>query len=197
MTRIKIENAIDKATQLFWRNGYSATTMRQLQHAMDMRPGSIYGAFGDKDTLYLKTLECYRKNVLLVMQTTMANADSAWLGLQKTIEQAILKAEDSPSELCFLVKTVNELENRQTELVAFAKNALLDIRDEIQRQTRLVLAEQGRSAQTIKAESQGLAMIIQAQTMGMKAQLKLTQQPEMIAELVIQFMQALFKGAGK
>lgn len=197
MTRVNIESAIDKATQLFWGNGYGATTMRQLQHAMDMRPGSIYGAFDDKDTLYLKTLDCYRKNVLLNMQTTMANADSAWLGLQNTIEQAILKAGDSPSDLCFLVKTVNELETRQPELVAFAKNALLDIRAEIQRQTRLVLAEQGKSAEVIDAESQGLAMIIQAQAMGMKAQLKLTQQPEMITGLVGQFMKALFSESGR
>ncbi|BDX06735.1 TetR/AcrR family transcriptional regulator [Planctobacterium marinum] len=192
MTRVNIDEAIDKAAVLFWGNGYGATTMRQLQHAMDMRPGSIYGAFGDKDTLYLKTLDHYRKASLLRMQTTMASAQSAWQGLQKTIEQAIFGNEDAPSELCFLVKTVNELETRQPELVSFAKSALLDIRDELEKQTRLVLAEQGKGEAEIDAEAQGLATIIQAQIMGMKAQLKLTQQPDLIAKLIMQFMRNLF-----
>lgn len=192
MSRVDIEAAINKAMQLFWENGYSATTMRQLQHAMDMRPGSIYGAFGDKDTLYLKTLAHYRQSSLLRMQTTMASAQSARLGLQKTIEQSIFSNAGAPSELCFLVKTINELETRQPDLVSFAKSALLDLRCEIEKQTRLVLAEQGKSEVIIDAEAQGLATIIQAQIMGMKAQLKLTQQPDLIASLVGQFMQTLF-----
>lgn len=193
MTRANIDTAIEKATQLFWMNGYGATTMRQLQHAMDMRPGSIYGAFGDKDTLYLRTLECYKKQWLLKMKTTMAGSDTAIEGLTKTISLAIFTDNSAPSDLCFLVKTVNELETRQPDLVSYARNALLEVRDELQQQTELVLAELGKSPEEISAQAKGLAIIIQAQIMGLKAQLKLNREPEVIAALVAQFVASIFR----
>lgn len=193
MSRANIESAIEKATQLFWMNGYGATTMRQLQHAMDMRPGSIYGAFGDKDTLYLRTLECYKKQWLLKMKSTMAASDSAIEGLQKTISLAIFSDNSAPSDLCFLVKTVNELETRQPDLVTYAKNALLEVRNELQHQTELVLAEQGKTPEYIAQQAMGLAIIIQAQIMGLKAQLKLIKEPQVIADLVSQFVDSIFK----
>lgn len=193
MSRANIESAIEKATQLFWMNGYGATTMRQLQHAMDMRPGSIYGAFGDKDTLYLRTLECYKKQWLLKMKSTMAASDSALEGLQKTISLAIFTDSSAPSDLCFLVKTVNELETRQPDLVSYAKSALLEVREELQHQTELVLAEQGKTPEYIAQQAKGVAIIIQAQIMGLKAQLKLIKEAQVIADLVSQFVDSIFK----
>lgn len=184
--------AIDKATHLFWENGYGATTMRQLQQAMDMRPGSIYASFGDKDSLYLRALERYKSQSLLNMQTTMAAAMTAKEGLITTIKTAVIPGRQCASALCFLVKTVNELETRQPELVSYAKSALGEVKLELARQIALVLKEQGEQEHLIGDRAKQLALPVQAQIMGLKAQLKVTGDQAMIIASVAPFIDALF-----
>ena len=46
------QQVIDKATHLYWEKGFHATSMRHLQEVIDMRPGSIYAAFGSKEELF-------------------------------------------------------------------------------------------------------------------------------------------------
>lgn len=53
------QDAIQKATDLFWEKGFHATSMRNIQQAMDMRPGSIYASFGSKEGLFQESLQHY------------------------------------------------------------------------------------------------------------------------------------------
>ncbi len=53
------QKVIDKATNLYWKKGFHATSMRNLQTEIDMRPGSIYAAFGSKDGLFKEALRNY------------------------------------------------------------------------------------------------------------------------------------------
>ena len=38
----------------FWDHGYEATSLADLMDAMDLQKGSIYKAFGDKHSLFIK-----------------------------------------------------------------------------------------------------------------------------------------------
>ena len=51
--------ALDAAMQLFWTKGYHATSMKDLEAALTMRPGSIYAAFHSKEALFRATLDRY------------------------------------------------------------------------------------------------------------------------------------------
>lgn len=53
------ETALDAALQLFWAKGYHATSLKDLEAALAMKPGSIYAAFKSKEALYLASLERY------------------------------------------------------------------------------------------------------------------------------------------
>ncbi|MER6960335.1 TetR/AcrR family transcriptional regulator [Streptomyces sp. NPDC000618] len=53
------EAALDVALELFWRQGYEATSIADLTAAMDIRPPSLYAAFGNKQQLFEKVLERY------------------------------------------------------------------------------------------------------------------------------------------
>lgn len=53
------ERAIDKAVDCFWSRGYEATSVRDLGEAMEIGGASLYNAFGDKRTLFVKCLERY------------------------------------------------------------------------------------------------------------------------------------------
>ncbi|HAI28847.1 MAG TPA: TetR family transcriptional regulator, partial [Thalassospira sp.] len=37
---------------LFWERGYENTSMSDLSNAMELRPPSIYAAFGSKEALF-------------------------------------------------------------------------------------------------------------------------------------------------
>ena len=54
------EAALARAMDTFWQGGFSGTSLDQLSAAMEMNRPSLYGAFGDKQALYLKTLDAYR-----------------------------------------------------------------------------------------------------------------------------------------
>ena len=62
MARVKAfdeERALDKAVDCFWSRGYEATSVRDLGEAMEIGGASLYNAFGDKRTLFVKCLERY------------------------------------------------------------------------------------------------------------------------------------------
>ena len=53
------ERALDSALAVFWRHGYQGASMSELTAAMGISKPSLYAAFGDKESLYLKALERY------------------------------------------------------------------------------------------------------------------------------------------
>lgn len=55
----EINEVLDKAVQLFWKQGYEKTSMQDLVDFMGIHRRSIYGTFGDKHALYMKALKRY------------------------------------------------------------------------------------------------------------------------------------------
>ncbi|OIC73532.1 TetR/AcrR family transcriptional regulator [Acinetobacter nosocomialis] len=54
--------ALDKAMNLFWRNGYEATSINDLTKAMEINPPSLYASFGNKEKLFIEAVDYYVKN---------------------------------------------------------------------------------------------------------------------------------------
>lgn len=53
------EAALMKATHLFWRNGFEATSIADLTEVMGIGSPSLYAAFGSKEALYVEALRHY------------------------------------------------------------------------------------------------------------------------------------------
>ncbi|MGD8415142.1 MAG: TetR/AcrR family transcriptional regulator [Candidatus Latescibacterota bacterium] len=54
-----IDEALEKAMQLFWTKGYEATSMTDLTTAMGLNKGSLYAAFGSKHDLFIAAIKRY------------------------------------------------------------------------------------------------------------------------------------------
>jgi AcrR family transcriptional regulator len=54
------EVALADALDVFWKDGFAGTSLDDLSEATGMNRPSLYGAFGDKRELYLKSYEHYR-----------------------------------------------------------------------------------------------------------------------------------------
>lgn len=51
--------ALDRALEVFWRQGYEGTSLTDLTTAMGINRPSLYAAFGNKEDLFIKTLGRY------------------------------------------------------------------------------------------------------------------------------------------
>lgn len=120
------DEVIEKAKNLYWQKGYHATSMRNLQDVVDMRPGSIYAAFGSKDNLFKEALKRYAEESSEQLALCIADAPTVLAGLKQFIRNATIYSNDSiPSGMCMIVKTVGELtQGDSPELLASATSIL-------------------------------------------------------------------------
>ncbi len=56
---------------LFWQHGYEGTSLSALTRAMKISGPSLYNAFGDKKTLFHKTLERYLQKKAVYLPTAL------------------------------------------------------------------------------------------------------------------------------
>ncbi|SFB61808.1 transcriptional regulator, TetR family [Rhizobium sp. NFR07] len=55
--------ALERAMQVFWAKGFASTSTDDLREAMGIGRQSLYGAFGDKRTLYLEAFDAYLRRI--------------------------------------------------------------------------------------------------------------------------------------
>ena len=99
---------IDKAVHLFWTNGYSATSVRDLEMAMGLTTASLYNAFGSKKSLFRRSLQRYldlssrRRIALLDASDEPAVAIEAFL-------RAVVASSSAGRDGCLLVNSAAEV----------------------------------------------------------------------------------------
>jgi AcrR family transcriptional regulator len=54
-----MDEALDRALDVFWRKGYEGASVSDLTEAMRINPPSLYAAFGNKEQLFRKALDRY------------------------------------------------------------------------------------------------------------------------------------------
>jgi AcrR family transcriptional regulator len=57
------DEVLESALRVFWTKGYEGTTMADLSAATNLRPGSIYAAFGSKEGLFRQVVDRYSDTV--------------------------------------------------------------------------------------------------------------------------------------
>jgi len=60
-----LTEALDHALLVFWRKGYRATSLDDLTEVMQINRPSLYAAFGDKEKLFLQTVDHYREKFVV------------------------------------------------------------------------------------------------------------------------------------
>jgi TetR/AcrR family transcriptional regulator, copper-responsive repressor len=57
------EAALNQAMDVFWKDGFAATSLDDLSAATGLNRPSLYGAFGDKRALYIQAYQRYRRRM--------------------------------------------------------------------------------------------------------------------------------------
>jgi TetR/AcrR family transcriptional repressor of nem operon len=136
------KDAVTSATELFWRRGYHATSVRDLGDALKLTPSSLYRTFTDKRTLFLRALDHYRATESTQARQRLDTADRP---VREVLREWMLwlvtcAADGTSGRGCFVVNTTTELGTtdekvRQRTEAAFEvtrqalRSALLEGRD--------------------------------------------------------------------
>lgn len=101
------EVALGKALDLFREGGFAATSLDELSAATGMNRPSLYGAFGDKRELYIKSYQRYRADARAAMTEVFREEMPIRKRLQRIYAVALdiyLSGEAGPRG-CFTVMT--------------------------------------------------------------------------------------------
>lgn len=117
-----MEEALDAATETFWRHGYEATSVADLMHAMGLHKGSVYKAFGSKHDLFMRVFQRYLDNLLETTRQAMEGVSSPTDAIQRFI--AYVRRTGVEKDIhkgCLAVNTIIELAPHDEEIRAMAE----------------------------------------------------------------------------
>lgn len=113
MPRVKTfdeKEILTKAMNLFWKQGYSATSIQDLVSHLGINRASLYDTFGDKEQLFKKSFELYRKTNKEILVQFLERRPNVKEGFSELFENAIQEAViDKDKKGCFVVNTTTEL----------------------------------------------------------------------------------------
>lgn len=176
------ERVIRQAMLLFWKQGFHATSTRELQKVVNLRPGSFYAAFGSKEALFREVINQYYRDSRALLHEIVAEQNSVLLGLREFVKKVVLdRRASAPSDLCLLVKTITELTDQHAELLAESRLLLKQMEAEF-----CLLFEQAINQGELSNEATPklLARSLMAQIMGLRSYLRGCNQPEMVENMV-------------
>ena len=64
--------ALEAAMRVFWAKSYEGATMSDLTQAMRINRSSMYAAFGDKETLFRRAIDRYRRGPMPYIREALA-----------------------------------------------------------------------------------------------------------------------------
>ncbi|MGW2059355.1 TetR/AcrR family transcriptional regulator [Streptomyces sp. NBC_00121] len=124
------KQVLQDAREQFWNQGYSATSMEDLMSATGLGKGSLYGAFGDKRQLFLRTLDDYRNEQLDSVRQILTGPGSGLERLGRLLDGAADGyANDARRRGCFLANSTSELHGQESEVVSRARATYQEIQD--------------------------------------------------------------------
>jgi TetR/AcrR family transcriptional repressor of nem operon len=111
------EAAIERAMGVFWSRGYHATALPDLLRATKLSRGSLYAAFGDKHSLFLRALDRYVANALTRMEVELAPSREPVEGLRAYLAGYVDRTAGANGRRgCLLVATAMELAGHDAEV---------------------------------------------------------------------------------
>lgn len=111
LKEFEMEVALGKAMNVFWLKGYDNASLKDLLSEMNILNGSFYNTFGNKKSLYLKTLEFYANEVTAKRASELEASETFKVGIRAMFKEMFKCFKDKSSPRgCLLVNSLsNEL----------------------------------------------------------------------------------------
>ncbi len=104
------EEVLEKAINLFWKNGFHATSMQDLVDTLGINRASIYDTFGSKRAQFDLTIDRYKdqnaQKVHEFLQRHVNVREGIHLLFELSVEEVL---DEGKPNGCFIVNTTSEL----------------------------------------------------------------------------------------
>jgi TetR/AcrR family transcriptional repressor of nem operon len=138
-------DVLDRALDLFWSNGYEATSISKLLEVMSLNRGSLYSTFHDKRGLFREIMAHYVQGLSGLITETLVETEDPCRAIRLFFYRAFLvdgavPLSSADSDLsavnksqiangCLLFNAISELSNTMPDLAEEAGDYLLPVRD--------------------------------------------------------------------
>lgn len=114
------EQALEAGMELFWRQGFEATSMQELVGHLGISRSSFYQAFGDKEQLLLRAIARYADRMAQGMQAAVSSAPDGRSFVVGMFDHII---RHHAGRGCLMVNTANELAHRNPRIAEALRSA--------------------------------------------------------------------------
>ena len=172
----KKEQVLSQSAMCFWQRGYNATSMKHLEVATGLTPGSLYNSFGSKDGLFLESLDYYVETVIgerirRYLQPAEAEfVDQPLLAIEEFIRTGFESGAEGLHLGCLVVNSSVELgphdQAVRVKITAASKKVMSALEHALNRAQSLQLLDQSIDARQ-RAQTLGLlfnGMLVQWRT---------------------------------
>ncbi len=183
------DEVLDKASQVFLRNGFQRTTIKDITKATGLQPGSIYSAFENKSGLYTEVIDFYTKQQISLLESCAEHNDSSIAALKsffKTTGDYVISG--TPHAHCLLVYGAFEIPTSEKELRYYVQLKLQEIESRIY--VLLVKAQENNEI-TCKEDPIQLARFLMTLLFGHRVLAQLSSSEETINSTIDRVFQVL------
>lgn len=121
------DEAVEAAVKVFWRKGFTGTSMEDIKQATGINESSLYNTFGNKEALYKEALARYR-NMVMDNFASLPNLERP----RETVGQVIqwlaqLATTEEGAAGCMLMNSAMELGAEYQEIADYARETYAEI----------------------------------------------------------------------
>ena len=123
--RFDLNQALDQMVEVFWRKGYSATPIQELETATGLNRPSLYAAFGGKEHMFLAVLRRYGDRYNAHLMAALQGPGSARRALSQYFDK--LAEQLSNRHLppgCLLANTIVEFGSANEAIGRYVREQL-------------------------------------------------------------------------
>ena len=183
------DEALQKAMEVFWSQGYEAASINNLVKHMGINRQSLYDTFGDKHTLYLQAIDRYRevegRKIFELLERPGSVKKTLRQLFQSVVEESL---RDQARRGCFIGNAMSELAGRCPETAARACGNMAAVEEALYR-TLLRGRKNGeiRNGRDLRAVARYLYSSLQ----GLQLMAKATQDRKTLEDIVKVTLSAL------
>ena len=119
------DKALEDAMELFWRQGFAETSMRDVSAYTGVAHAGLYAAFGDKSNLYLSALKRYQHVIGGMIFNMLEAEESARTEIESFFYMMLGLASSAQfSNGCMICNTAVEFRDSDHEIADIARSQL-------------------------------------------------------------------------
>lgn len=126
----KEEDVLEKAVNLFWSKGYNGSSAQDLVDNLEISRSSLYDTYGDKHSLFIQSLQQYRKQEATKLIAMINSAEDAEQVIKEIFQSLVNDTlKDKSYKGCFMINAAVELGAQDDEIMKIAKENMQVVED--------------------------------------------------------------------